>query len=307
MINPLYKREKGDPERTEMSLVTQLRGWTLISCISRSRLYHCTIWEALSSNRSGLPTGLSDFQICALPTCSWRLRAKLSTPRISPTWCHTGQASREGAPHHHVERNPPQGEPSSNPAGASLPPWTDCLEHLQPASLDWLPGAPLFCLPGILSQMHPWGNHEDKATIQSLTLYSNYFKGTRSPLYLYKLFATLDSFLQNANILWIRLLINSFLGGAVVRNLPVIQEIQMTRVWPESERSPGGGNRNPLQYSCLDNPMNRGAWWATVHQVTKSQTRLSTHACTATSGKRTGLETSFLSVSTFDPSLAKTG
>ena len=44
---------------------------------------------------------------------------------------------------------------------------------------------------------------------------------------------------------------------------------------PGSERSPGGGNGNPLQYSCLENPMNRGAWWAPVHGFTKSQTRLS--------------------------------
>ena len=36
-----------------------------------------------------------------------------------------------------------------------------------------------------------------------------------------------------------------------------------------SERSPGEGNGNPLQYSCLGNPMDRGAWWATVHGVTK--------------------------------------
>ena len=38
--------------------------------------------------------------------------------------------------------------------------------------------------------------------------------------------------------------------------------------------SPGEGNGNPLQYSCLENPMDRGAWWATVHSVAKSQTRL---------------------------------
>ena len=44
-----------------------------------------------------------------------------------------------------------------------------------------------------------------------------------------------------------------------------------------SESSPGGGNDNPLQYSCL-NPMDRGTWWATVHRVAKSQTHLSTHA-----------------------------
>ena len=39
-----------------------------------------------------------------------------------------------------------------------------------------------------------------------------------------------------------------------------------------SGRSPGGGYGNPLQYSCLENPMDRGAWWATVHAVAKSWT-----------------------------------
>ena len=46
---------------------------------------------------------------------------------------------------------------------------------------------------------------------------------------------------------------------------------------PGSGRPPGGGNGNPLQYSCLENPTFRGAWWATVHGVTESQTRLSLH------------------------------
>ena len=44
---------------------------------------------------------------------------------------------------------------------------------------------------------------------------------------------------------------------------------------PESGRSPGEGNGNPLQYSCLENPMDRGAWQTTVHGVAKSGTRLS--------------------------------
>ena len=44
---------------------------------------------------------------------------------------------------------------------------------------------------------------------------------------------------------------------------------------PELERSPGEGNGNPLQYSFLANPMDGGAWWATVPGVTKDQTRLS--------------------------------
>ena len=45
---------------------------------------------------------------------------------------------------------------------------------------------------------------------------------------------------------------------------------------PGLGRSPGEGNGNPLQYSCLENPMDRGAWWATVHRVAKSRTRLGT-------------------------------
>ena len=51
---------------------------------------------------------------------------------------------------------------------------------------------------------------------------------------------------------------------------------------PGSGTSPGEGNSNPLQYSCLENPMDGGAWWATVHGVAKSRTRLShfTHTYT---------------------------
>ena len=58
-----------------------------------------------------------------------------------------------------------------------------------------------------------------------------------------------------------------------VKRLPAMWE-----TWVQSlgqEDSPGEGNGNLLQYSCLENPMDRGAWWATVHGVTKSQTRLS--------------------------------
>ena len=44
---------------------------------------------------------------------------------------------------------------------------------------------------------------------------------------------------------------------------------------PGSGRSPGDGNDYPLKYSCLENPMDRGAWWATVHRIAKSQTHLS--------------------------------
>ena len=51
---------------------------------------------------------------------------------------------------------------------------------------------------------------------------------------------------------------------------------------PGLGRSPGEGNGNPLQYSCLENPMDRGAWWATVHAVIKGQRALSDWACTHT-------------------------
>ena len=43
---------------------------------------------------------------------------------------------------------------------------------------------------------------------------------------------------------------------------------------PGSERTPGGGNGNLFQYSCLENPMDRGTWWATVHNITKGWTQL---------------------------------
>ena len=54
----------------------------------------------------------------------------------------------------------------------------------------------------------------------------------------------------------------------MVKNLPA--NLGVTGSIPVSGRSPGGGNGNPLQYSCLQNPMDRGAWQATVHVVAKS-------------------------------------
>ena len=59
----------------------------------------------------------------------------------------------------------------------------------------------------------------------------------------------------------------------VVKNLLAnAGDIRDTVLIPGLGRSPGEGNSNPLQYSCLENPMGRGAWWATVHGVAKSQT-----------------------------------
>ena len=76
---------------------------------------------------------------------------------------------------------------------------------------------------------------------------------------------------------------NSFVSqvALVVKNLPAsARDIRDTGSIPGSGRSPGGGHGDPLQNSCLENPMDRGARRATVHRVTKSRTwlrRLSTH------------------------------
>ena len=65
----------------------------------------------------------------------------------------------------------------------------------------------------------------------------------------------------------------------MVKNLPAkVGDSGDTGPIPPLVRSPGGGNGNRLYYFCLDNPMDRGPWWAIVYEVTKSQTLLSTHA-----------------------------
>ena len=68
-----------------------------------------------------------------------------------------------------------------------------------------------------------------------------------------------------------------FPGGAVVKNLPASAGGKGDRgLIPELGRSSGGGNGNPLQYSCLENPMDRGASQVTIHRAAKSPTQLST-------------------------------
>ena len=59
-----------------------------------------------------------------------------------------------------------------------------------------------------------------------------------------------------------------FPGGSLVTNPPAVQETRAL----DGEDSPGGGNGNPLQYSCLEKSMDRAAWQATVHGVIKSDT-----------------------------------
>ena len=68
-----------------------------------------------------------------------------------------------------------------------------------------------------------------------------------------------------------------FPGGSEVKNPPAnAGGIGDVGLIPGSGRSPRGGNGNPLQYSCLENSMDRGAWWAAVHRVAKSETRRDT-------------------------------
>ena len=62
-----------------------------------------------------------------------------------------------------------------------------------------------------------------------------------------------------------------FPGAIVVKNPPASEgDIRDVDSIPGSGKSPGVGNVNPLQYSCLENPMDKGAWWAAVHRITES-------------------------------------
>ena len=66
-----------------------------------------------------------------------------------------------------------------------------------------------------------------------------------------------------------------FSGGPVIKNPPAkAGDARDAALIPGSGRSPGIGNGNPLQYSCLENSMDRGAWWTIILGVAKSWTRL---------------------------------
>ena len=71
------------------------------------------------------------------------------------------------------------------------------------------------------------------------------------------------------NEIWVLFVIHEIKGlpgGSEVKSLPAnAGDIGDTGLIPGSRRAPEGGNGYPLQYSCLENPMERGAWWATVH------------------------------------------
>ena len=85
---------------------------------------------------------------------------------------------------------------------------------------------------------------------------------------------------RNANSLNLKEKVG-FPGGTVIKNLPAnAGDTGDVGLIPGSERSPREGTGYPFQYSCLENPLDRGAWQATVHGVSKSRTQLSSHTCT---------------------------
>ena len=89
-----------------------------------------------------------------------------------------------------------------------------------------------------------------------------------SQVYLQSLLMLFNVLLQHNHSMWTSQV------ALVVKNLPANADVREAGSIPGSGRSPGGGHGNPLQYSCLENPMDRGAWPAMVHRVTRSQTRL---------------------------------
>ena len=114
------------------------------------------------------------------------------------------------------------------------------------------------------------------------TMYRQYPKGFWNVISFYLLYHTLGWLLTskghadkvhalNHQTIWT----SCFPGDAPVKNLPAnAGDTRDTDVIPGSGRSPGEGNDNQLQYSCLENSTDRRAWWAAVHRVKKSWTRL---------------------------------
>ena len=103
------------------------------------------------------------------------------------------------------------------------------------------------------------------SAILCLTLVNKY---TKHSLYIYYILVPLNQVIKNSA--WLEISLPWWLSG---KEFPANAED--TGLIPESGRSHGEGNGNPLHYSCLGIPMDRGVLWATVHGVAKSQTRLS--------------------------------
>ena len=118
-----------------------------------------------------------------------------------------------------------------------------------------------------------------------LILFSNHIIYAHTPNFLHTILFTTADLQQSLNVLSPYTFVEDFPGHPSGKE-PACQcntgNIRDVGLIPGLGRSPGEGNGYPFQYSCLKNPMDRGAWWAIVHGVAKSQTRLkglSTHVC----------------------------
>ena len=174
----------------------------------------------------------------------------------------------------------------------------DCAAHSRD-SFEWL--LPLWIVPETLSKLgrwrtklvqiwghavwcRPWDKPQCKGSLQSkgISCYSS------------SLCQALAKMLQTSHLIWF-LLYHCQVALVVKNPLANAGDVRDLDSIPGSGKSPGEGHGNPLQYSCLENPMDRGAWRATVHRVTKSGARLkrlSMHACIITN--RTSFQSSLL-------------
>ena len=125
----------------------------------------------------------------------------------------------------------------------------------------------------ILKTINSYQNFQFKfnTTALSISIFVIPFSDSEKP---YSYFPQMLTFFISPSVFsW-----SGFPGGPVVKNPPANAGAEGDLgLIPGCGRSPGGGNGNPLQYSCLENPMGRGAWWATVHGVAESWTRLIRH------------------------------
>ena len=79
----------------------------------------------------------------------------------------------------------------------------------------------------------------------------------------------------SVSLVYSKLLLRASQVAPMVKDLPAnAGDVRDTGSIPGLGKSPGGGHGNPLQFSCLGNPMDKGAWQATAHRVAKSQTQL---------------------------------
>ena len=128
------------------------------------------------------------------------------------------------------------------------------------------------CVKCMQIKVDPWKTFNLKWVHQLIHLFFFSFFFQQIPQY-YTICSWLNKQIQNFGF-WRQLAKFCFPGGSEGGSLSACN-VGDSGLIPGSGRSPGEGNGNPLQYSCLENPMDRRAWWATIRGVTKSWIRLS--------------------------------